>query len=85
MKVMIENMFFGWHEKLPEAFTTLVNTLVLAKSEAELREIMTTLSGNKDFDNFFLYGFGHHHLWVKQKGIPTTSDKEDYRLLIVEF
>ncbi len=85
MKVMIENLFFGWHEKLPETFIKLVNTLVLTRNEKEVREAIATLSQDKDFNGFFLYGFGHHHLWVKQKGIQPTSEKEDYRLLIVEF
>lgn len=31
MDVKIENLFFGWHEKLPEKFIRLVNTLVLTK------------------------------------------------------
>ena len=37
------------------------------------------------FNDFFLYGFGRRHLWVKQKGVPTTYGNTDYRLLIVEF
>ena len=31
MEVRIENMIFGWHEKLPEMFIELLNTLVLTK------------------------------------------------------
>lgn len=85
MEVKIENMFFGWHEKLPEMFIKLVNTLVLTRNGKEVREAMTTLAQDKDFNNFFLYGFGRSHLWVKQKGIPSTHGNTDYRLLIVEF
>ena len=77
MDVKMENLFFGWHEKLPETFIKLVNTLVL--------EAMATLAQDKDFNDFFLYGFGRRHLWVKQKGVPTTYGNTDYRLLIVEF
>lgn len=64
MDVKIENLFFGWHEKLPEKFI---------------------LAQDKDFNDFFLYGFGRRHLWVKQKGVPTIYGNTDYRLLIVEF
>ena len=79
MDVKMENLFFGWHEKLPETFIKLVNTLVLTRNGKEVREAMAT------FNDFFLYGFGRRHLWVKQKGVPTTYGNTDYRLLIVEF
>lgn len=85
MEVRIENLFFGWHKKLPETFIRLVNTLVLTKNEKEVREAMATLAQDKDFNDFFLYGFGHSHLWVKQKGMPAPHGNTDYRLLIVEF
>ena len=84
MDVKMENLFFGWHEKLPETFIRLVNVLVLTRNGKEVREAMAVLAQDKDFTDFFLYGFGRRHLWVKQKGIPTTYGK-DYRLLIVEF
>ena len=39
MKVIIENMFFGWHENAPETFIKLINSLVVAKDETrELRK-----------------------------------------------
>ena len=58
MEVKIENLFFGWHEKLPETFIKLVNTLVLTRNVKEVREAMATLAQDKDFNDFFLYGFG---------------------------
>lgn len=85
MDVKIENLFFGWHEKLPETLIKLLNVLVLTRNEKEVREAMVTLAQDKDFNDFFLYGFGHRHLWVKQKGVPITYGNTDYRLLIVEF
>ena len=55
MDVKIENLFFGWHEKLPEKFIRLVNTLVLTRNGKEVREAMATLAQDKDFNDFFLY------------------------------
>ena len=40
MKVIIENMFFGWHENAPETFIKLINSLVVAKDETEVRNVM---------------------------------------------
>ena len=85
MDVKMENLFFGWHEKLPETFIKLVNTLVLTRNGKEVREAMATLAQDKDFNDFFLYGFGRRHLREKKKGVPTTYGNTDYRLLIVEF
>ena len=39
MEVRIENMIFGWHEKLPEMFIELLNTLVLTKDEQDSPDI----------------------------------------------
>ena len=40
MEVKIENMVFGWHEELPKMFLELLNTLVLAKDEQDVRGVM---------------------------------------------
>ena len=50
MDVKMENLFFGWHEKLPETFIKLVNTLVLTRNGKEVREAMATLAQDKDFN-----------------------------------
>lgn len=38
MKVIIENMFFGWHENAPETFIKLINSLVVTKDETRSKE-----------------------------------------------
>ena len=61
MDVKMENLFFGWHEKLPETFIKLVNTLVLTRNGKEVREAMATLAQDKAF-----VGQAKrctHHLW----------------------
>lgn len=40
MEVKIGNMVFGWHEELPEMFLELLNTLVLAKDEQDVRGVI---------------------------------------------
>ena len=40
MEVKIENLIFGWHEDLPAMFIELLNTLVLTKSEQDVRGVM---------------------------------------------
>ena len=67
MKVIIENMFFGWHENAPETFIKLINSLVVAKDETEVRNVMQHFAQSSIFNTIFAYGFGAHHLWVYHK------------------
>lgn len=67
MEVRIENMIFGWHEKLPEMFIELLNTLVLTKDEQDVRGVMEVFARKKLFNALFAFGYGAHHLWVTQR------------------
>ncbi len=67
MKVIIENMFFGWHENAPETFIKLINSLVVAKDETEVRNVMQHFAQSSIFNTIFAYGFGAHHLWGSPK------------------
>ena len=69
MEVRIENMIFGWHEKLPEMFIELLNTLVLTKDEQDVRGVMEVFARKELFNALFAFGYGAHHLWVTEKGI----------------
>ena len=63
MKLIIESMFFGWHENAPETFIKLVNSLVVAKDETEVRNVMQHFAQSSIFNTIFADGFGAHHLW----------------------
>ena len=76
MKLIIESMFFGWHENATETFIKLVNTLVLTKDETEVRNVMQHFAQNTTFNTIFAYGFGAHHLWVYHKKNKIKSDIE---------
>lgn len=52
MDVKMENLFFGWHEKLPKPFIKLVNTLVLTRNGKEVREAMATLAKTRTSTTF---------------------------------
>lgn len=76
MEVRIENMIFGWHEKLPEMFIELLNTLVLTKDEQDVRGVMEVFARKKLFNALFAFGYGAHHLWVYHKKNKIKSDIE---------
>ena len=58
MEVRIENMIFGWHEKLPEMFIELLNTLVLTKDEQDVRGVMEVFARKELFNALFAFGYG---------------------------
>ncbi len=86
MKVEIENTFYVWNERMSDKYVGLVNVLVSASNEQELRQVMKELSSQDGFDQYFKYGFGHHHLWVSEI-VPddNTTDVNEARFLIVRF
>lgn len=53
MKVIIENMFFGWHENAPETFIKLINSLVVAKDETEIRNVMQHFAQSSIFNTIW--------------------------------
>ena len=38
-----------------------------------------------DLDRYFVYGYGSHHLWLKQRKITNPDITFEYRILIVEY
>ena len=40
MKVKIENLINVWYDQIPTLFINLVNAIVLARDEKELREVI---------------------------------------------
>ena len=85
MKVEIENTFFVWNKEITEMYVALVNVLVSALNEQQLRESMKGLFTVKGFDEYFKYGFGHHHLWVAEITPCGGAVNKETRFLIVRF
>lgn len=85
MNVTFETLVCVWDEQIPMLLVNLVNTVVFTRNENELRSAIAQLSENTDFDKFFAYGYGSHHLWLSQR-LPNDPAKHmEDRLLIVEF
>ena len=85
MEVRIENMIFGWHEKLPEMFIELLNTLVLTKDEQDGRGVMEVFARNKLVNALLAFGYGSHQQRGTQKKASDPDQCLENRLLIVEF
>ena len=85
MVVKIENLINVWYDQIPTLFINLVNAIVLAKDEKELREVVEHFHKNTSLKGMFAYGYGKHHFWLKQRMASDPSKLMEYRILVVEF
>lgn len=81
MKAQIESLIINTTARSLNAFGLLLNTIVAAKNEKELKENM----GNIKFllNEYFEFGFGKNHMWVHEKDFDGTPRIN--RLIYVEF
>ena len=85
MEVKIENLINVWYDQIPTLFINLVNAIVLARDEKELREVIDHFHMNTSLKGMFAYGFGKHHFWLKQRKMSDPSKLMEHRILVVEF
>lgn len=85
MNVTIESFFCPYSAEVTEAYLRLINTILFADDENGLRHGIETLKTQIPFDNYFVYGFGAHHLWVHQRKASDRTKYFEYRLMKAEF
>lgn len=67
MNVMIESLIFDFDDKVREVLLDLINRILLTRNETELKESVAVCAERTDLNRYFLYGYGKHHFWVKQR------------------
>ncbi len=85
MEVIFEHPTIIFDDKIAEIIIEFVNHILYADNEDSLRHIVTNFKGVYELDRYFVYGFGSHHLWLKQRKITDSQKVFDYRILIVNF
>ena len=85
MNVTIENFFCPYCDEVTEAYFRLVNTILIAVDEKELRQGIEKLKARIPLDDYFVYGFGAHHLWVHQRKASDRTKYFECRLMKAEF
>ena len=73
MNVTIESFFCPYCDEVTEAYFLLVNTILFADGEDSLRQGLERLKTQVPLDDYFVYGFGAHHLW----GTPTQAQRSN--------
>lgn len=85
MYVTIESLFCSYCDEVAEIFLRLIDTILLASDENELRRGIENLRTKVPLDDYFMYGFGSHHLWVHQRKVSDPTQQFKHRLLKAEF
>lgn len=85
MNVTIETFFCPYCDEATEIYLRLVNTILFADDENSLRKGIENLKTQVPLDDYFVYGFGAHHLWVHQRKISDRIKYFECRLMKAEF
>lgn len=85
MNVTFEHPTIIFDNKIAEVIIEFVNHILYADSEETLRQIVADFADKYDLDRYFVYGYGSHHLWLKQRKITNPDITFEYRILIVEY
>ncbi len=85
MNVIIESLIFDFDDKIRAIVLDLINRILLTRNETELRETVAVCAERTDLNKFFLYGYGKHHFWVKQRLVSDPVRTFDQRMIIVNF
>lgn len=85
MNVTIENVIFDIDDKIRAVVLALVNRILLTRNETELRETVADCAEKTDLNVYFVYGYGNHHFWVKQRKFSDPTKTFEQRRMIVKF
>ena len=72
MKATIEHSFCPYCDEVTELYFRIINTILFSTDEAELRTGMESLQAKTHLDDYFVFGYGKHHLWVCQRDRKST-------------
>ena len=85
MNVTIESLFCSYCDEVAEIYLRLIDTILLASDETELRQGIENLRTRVPLDDYFAYGFGAHDFWVHQRKVSDPTQPFRNRLLKAEF
>lgn len=77
MKATIEHSFCPYCDEVTELYFRIINTILFSTDETELRTGMERLQEKTRLDDYFVFGYGKHHLWVCQR--RPSNQKKDFR------
>lgn len=85
MKVTIEHVFCHYSDEATDIYFRIINTILFSIDEAELRASMERLKTETHLDDYFVFGYGAHHLWVCQRRPSDQAKIFENRVIMAEF
>lgn len=85
MKVTIEHAFCRYSDEATDIYFRIINTILFSIDEAELRASMERLKTETHLDDYFVFGYGAHHLWVCQRRPSDQAKIFENRVIMAEF
>lgn len=74
MKATIEHSFCPYCDEVTELYFRIINTILFSTDETELRTGMERLQEKTRLDDYFVFGYGKHHLW-SAKDVPVIKKR----------
>ena len=84
MQIRIETSINQWDEETNDVIVRFINLLTLSKTRRELEQTLDFTPFKELYKKHLQWGWGSHHLWVKQR-CPYNGSLAENRLLIVDF
>ena len=85
MNVTIEHVFCRYSDEAEELYFRIMNTILFATDETELRASMERLKNETTLDDYFIFGYGAHHIWIKQRRPSDKNRIFKHRIMIARF
>lgn len=85
MNVMIEHVFCRYSDEATEIYFRIMNTILFSANETELRESMGRRQNNTRLDEYFIFGYGAHHIWVCQRRPSDNNKIFEHRVMTAIF
>lgn len=85
MNVIIEHIFCQYSDEATALYLRIINVILMSSNEDELRTSMAKLKQTTNFDKYFIYGFGNHHIWVCQRKPSDRNKVFEYRVIMAQF
>ena len=87
MNVTIEHVFcrYSDSDEAEEIYFRIMNTILFATDETELRASMERLKNETSLDEYFIFGYGAHHIWINQRRPSDKNRIFKNRIMVAHF
>ena len=85
MKATIEHSFCPYCDEVTELYFRIINTILFSTDETVLRNGNVSLTEKTRLDDYFVFGYGKHHLWVCQRRPSNQKKIFEHRVIMAEF